>query len=562
MVDSVYVQNETADLAAPPPPGVDLFPATDPEPQVITDDRELIGTLQWRLNTARTGQEFRNAAIEALSLDCFSSIDDFHRLSEYLQQRGTFDINTEHRAWQDVDGETRDVLICRAATTGMFPMGTHYWVRDNALIGARFAFLPGSGERIDELHKTGKEILLSALTMMSSTKQLERFDNIINSRDPWYVQDASNWPYIFMGIEWNLNASQTEWWAQKQDALQILAFYTIEAIEKGVLSPDDLSGKHRAFLAKVTPFLAKTRFFLDPNSGSWEELTALRSSVLAWEVAVLEKIAAVSERPEFAFLSEEFDRHQSTICPALTCLPFRGAAEELARVGARQLAGMFPAESGAASMDDPAYRNADAAEMYMLQLDIPARAAALTGTDKSEWERTLLAQMDSLHAPETGGIRRYLGDSYQRPGYFRNENCNRLRGADFVTRGQILWHGPEAAWSHPAWQLSSWAGRKYRETGNPEYLERQKTFFREGLRMITAEGDVSLDQTAEGQSRVISIPGARIPECVIAEQAEGGEYFYFPSPHVPLNWAVAEAVDAFASMEMSLEADICPKQSS
>ena len=49
------------------------------------------------------------------------------------------------------------MTVVRAATTEMWPMGTHFWVRDTALIGARF--LEGEDPSAVRL---GKALLLSA----------------------------------------------------------------------------------------------------------------------------------------------------------------------------------------------------------------------------------------------------------------------------------------------------------------------------------------------------------------------------------------------------------------
>lgn len=500
---------------------------------VIVSPEELPWVLAERLEASVHGSFCRNLRVEELlSEGALSSVGGLRKLSGFLAESGTFDLNTIETTFEDVDGESRPVLICRAADTIMRPMGDHYWVRDNAIIGARLLFLPETGNAdFNRLREDGREILLSCLTIMSSRTQLERFNNIIRSREFHFTNDRHNWPHIFLNYKLNLNGAVTEQWSHKQDAFQMLAYFTLDALEKGVLSFDDLTDKHKAFLGKVAPFLAKVRFFFNLNSGTWEEGEEVRSSVLAWEVKLLEKIGQLSDDPRFDFLKKGFDEHRDTLCPAFQRQSFKSAMEMLERAGAEKLNSIAPDE------EPFNHRQEDATLIYLLQLNIPDYLREKFGRDAAELERELCAYIGSLHDPNTGGLRRYFNDHYQRCGWFR---------------GSVDRTGPEAAWSHPAWQLSAWAGERFRDTGNAPYFEMQKHFFREALRTITGTGEWSAEEF-DGERRVIPVKPCLIPECIIGERHPDGRIIRFPSPHTPLNWAVAEAISAFVMMEGSLK---------
>jgi hypothetical protein len=239
--------------------------------KLVFTDIELIKNLARRLKPRQRAGEWRNRDVyKQRSLT--ASLPGLSKLQRSLEKAGGFTIQIERKKWRDVDGESRVFTLARAASTDMWPMGTNYWVRDNAIIGARYLF---SKDR--RFKKLGKELLLSALTFMSSKAQLTRCERIIRSKNAAFRRDPGNWPYIFATIKDNLNAAREEGWAHKQDAWQMVVFYVVEAIEAGLLSLRELTTKHRQFIGMVVPFLAKVSFWTCENSGSWEELPAVRT---------------------------------------------------------------------------------------------------------------------------------------------------------------------------------------------------------------------------------------------------------------------------------------------
>jgi hypothetical protein len=104
--------------------------------------------------------------------------------------------------------------------------------------------------------------------------------------------------------------------------------------------------------------------------------------------------------------------------------------------------------------------------------------------------------------------------------------------------------GRKAAWTHFVWQIASWAGRRYEETKRADYARLHERFFIQGLQLVTQHAK-TLDVDQHGKSRVVSVPPWRMPECYIADRLAAKEEVVFPSPHTPLNWAIAEMLFAF-----------------
>lgn len=463
-----------------------------------------------------------------ISTPAFGNEDIVH-LENLLGEQGALQLETQQVLWRDVDGEERNVKVLRAAHTDMWPMGTNWWARDNVLIASR---LLESGQ--DSL---GKELLLSVLTILSSQSQLQRMRE-------------GTWPQIFLTIANNLNAQREEAWAHTQDAWQMTAYITLQALDTGKIQLDDLTEKHKQFLSLVVPFLEKVRYWQVENNGSWEEIGAVRTSVLAWETRLIDLVRRLSQQDEFAFLR--------SVIPV----------DQLLQKGVEVVARQLPFESPGYPKDDPRYREADAALIYLLQLDYPAWLAEYLGNNEAwaqELETKLLAQINRLSDPYTGGIRRYLQDSYQGINFFFPSTAEQLKqlygspSADasghgtFVGRRELVPAGREAAWAHFAWQLSAWAGRRYHETGKQHYAVLQTNYLQRELKLITGRNEVSIDLDATGQARVIDIPAWRIPEAHLAVIGRGEELLTIPSPHTPLNWAVGEAIHAMAMMKKSLE---------
>jgi hypothetical protein len=540
-----------------------------PRSKLQLADRTLIKELERRLRCRQGKGEWRNAGL-AKRRTLVRSLPGLERLQRSLEQGGGFAIQIEKKRWRDTDGERRSFTLARAASTDMWPMGTNYWVRDNAIIGARYLFADDRSYR-----KVGKELLLSALTFMSSKAQLARCEGIIRSSSAAFRRDPGNWPYIFASINDNLNAAQEEKWAHKQDAWQIAVFYILEAIEAGLLSPRDLTKKHRNFVGMVIPFLAKVSFWTCENSGSWEELPAVRTSVRAWEHRLIVKLVKAAGAKEFSFITRGFLKYRRYLSGTLRADSLDAAVSYMERRVMREMVADLPGESPRYRGSDPRYRYADAALIYLLLIEYPSFLATRLGKDP-EWadrlEKKIFATIASLEDTHTGAIRRYKGDSYQRTGYFRHLTIKRLNAiygapsgdasAHFAARNRAVPVGRGAAWTHFVWQLAAWSGRRYLETGSPRYRQIHERYFEQGLGLFTGPGEASIEQDSSGKPRVIRVAPLRMPECYISEKSDAGKILVFPSPHTPLNWAVVEMFNAFEVRRALLSAEHSVKRSS
>lgn len=489
----------------------------------LAADEELQKSLYKKISLGSSaevsGRVFRNTHVAELS-------ESHHEtLFSFLLKSGTFDFNFEKISWKDIDGEESELTINRASKTHMWPMGTNFWVRDNAIIGARLLNLDyHKNSYPKEWKKFGKEVLLSTLTIMSSTAQLRRFETIISGENSHH--DPINWPHIFLTIDDNLNAAKDEPWMHKQDAWQIICYYTLEAIEKGLLDKNDLTEKHKKLLQLICPFLEAIDFTNCPNGGSWEEIDSIRTSVIAWETALLYKVA---QSPHFSHVD----------------------ASRLFDQGVSKLRENIPFESPNYEKTDTRYREADASLIYLLILDVfrffpeNERQATLEST---------LAQIESLVGKS--GIKRYKNDSYQGLSYYTNEVSAKLRQMydspsgdssgieQFEQRYEIVPTGAEAEWTHFVWQLSHALGKLAKVYSDNKLKEKQNYYFHFGLSLITGEKEYTIQEGQSLQMGLSSCQAFQLPECYNSEKY-GEIIFQYPSMHTPLYWSIAECVAAF-----------------
>ncbi len=463
------------------------------------------------------GLPFRNTEIHQQ----LKKSDSLSSLFLLLLEKGTFDFNFESVEWVDTDGEQQTLTINRASMTPMWPMGTNFWVRDNAIIADRLLNLDyDSFPYPIEWRKKGKEILLSTLTIMASVRQIERFETIISGeKNP---SDSIHWPHIFLSIKSNLNAAEDEPWMHKQDAWQMLCCFVLDALSKAQISLEDLSEKQKRVLELAAPFLEKIQFTSSPNGGSWEEVEAIRTSVLTWDTALLEKLT-----------------HSPFATPIAKTLSAQGKAAIL-----KQL----PHECPAYPTNSPLYREADAALIYTLSQDL------IDWKEHTGLLNSLLTTIESLKRPY--GIIRYTQDSYQGLDYYSNRITEKLNemyaspsgdssGVEaFMQRGELVPHGEEAQWTHFVWQLSTAYGKLAHRTDNPAFYQKQKEWFYFGVSLITGTHEVSIFSNTDQKMEVSNAPAFQLPECYNASSSETQKHRY-PSMHTPLYWSVAECLAAF-----------------
>jgi hypothetical protein len=515
-------------------------------------DRELMAEFVRVYPQAKRPTKWQNRQIQSLVKRRGLGADATEHLFSLLERKGTFDVRIERHTWVDSDKHRYVHSVARATMTDMWPMGTHYWVRDNSIIGARFLNSSSARRR-----KVGKELLLSAMNFMSSCAQLKRFERMIRSTSPSFLKDSSHWPYIFAAIKDNLACDKSQGWTHKQDAWQILAWYVLEGLESGSITLQELSAKNCRFLGLIIPFLAKASFWKCENSGSWEEIPAVRSSVRMWDHRLVVRLGELSNRKGFAFLRAEFLRSRKYLPARWRGYDVEKMVSVLDREATKAMLRDLPREAPGYTREDARFRDADAALLYLLELGYPEFLADRAGKSRQwayELEQAIVHQVLSLQDSRSGAISRYANDTYQRSGFFRNLTVLRLTklygapSADassrFAEREYAVPRGRKAAWTHFVWQIASWAAKRYEETGRADYSKLHDRFFVQGLQLVTQHSK-SLDVDKHGRARIISIPAWRMPECYIADKANTGEELVFPSPHTPLNWAIAEMLRAF-----------------
>lgn len=514
-------------------------------------DRLLIDSLKRALPPRNGDLGWFNKSISRQFERAVSDRVKFEQLFALLERKGLFAIKIEHKTCFDRDNERTRITLARAASTDMWPMGTHYWLRDNAIIGARFLRSGNNRQK-----RIGLALLTSGLAFISSSAQLDRFRNVIRAESGKIRQDPLAWPHIFAAVKDNLMTRKLEPWAHKQDAWQILAWYILDCLEDGSISLSELSEKNRMFLGLIIPFLARVSFWRCENSGSWEELPAVRTSVRAWEHRLIVRLGELARKREYSFIRSTYLRERRYMGKRFKGVSLDTAVERLNRLATKAVLRDLPFESPSYDRSDPRYRRGDSALLYLLELDYIPFLAKQAGKDK-KWskvmEATIVKEVLRLRDPVVGGFARYKNDSYQRSGFFREETTARLRAlyggpsgdasSDFVGRHKIVPRGRSAVWTHFVWQLSSWAGRRFLASGDESFRSLHDEFFEQGMKLITASS-ASIDYTAAGRARVIRIAPFRMPECYIAERDQSGNELIFPSPHTPLNWSVAEMLQA------------------
>jgi len=524
--------------------------------QLRACDKQLLEQFSKAFPQLRRRSIWRNKQVERTAAKVVAELKGLESFKRIAVKKGLFEIRFERKRWVDSDGERRPFTLARAASTDMFPMGTHFWLRDNTIIGARLL-------RSRELRqqRRGRDLLLSCLTFISSVAQRKRFEAIIRSRSTTFIHNVDNWPRVFTAVADNLTTQGHEGWSHKQDAWQMLAWYVLRALEDGRISHGDLTTKHRYFLGLVVPFLAKVSFWKSENSGSWEEIAAIRTSVRAWEHRLIVRLSELSSQSRYRYLRTGYSRQRRYLGPRFRKTDLQGAVAILDREASRAMLKDLPFESPMYPRGDARFRRGDAALIYLLDLDYVAFLGLRTGRSQSwiqRMEARLLKEIVALQDDRSGGLYRYRRDSYQRCGYFRALTTAKVTevysapsgdaSKDFLLRDRLVPRGRQAAWTHFVWQLAAWAGGRFLTTKETRYAALNSRFFKQGLALITGvEGSIDLD--AQWQPRIIRVGSWRMPECYIADVSSDGVEMIFPSPHTPLNWAVVEMVNAFRVRE-------------
>jgi hypothetical protein len=496
--------------------------------------------------------------------------EELATIEKRLHNKGTTNVSTVDSYSVEIDGITQPISFVAATeitkdTPNHGEMSSMLYLRDHIQTASVLMELHlNDRENYQSEAAEGKRLLMSALHLMSTPAQLERFQNVIEHGGA----SQEDWPHISLLFD-DLEAEGPNGWRNKQDTFQMLAYLTCDAIERGFIDVGSLSESHKKFLGSVAPLLKSVGFPKYESSGSWEEIAARRTSVMAVETALLDKIVSLSENnEELAFLRGDLD------------------AESVATLrdeGLHEIGRRLPFESPDYPKDSIKYREADAALTYVLMYDIPKLLAdksiptGPSGEAMSEQaiENLVLSELATLIDPVTGGMRRYNGDSYQRVNFHTNEVQQTVADIKHVVkedagdgeidldkkqrlRDLLTPKGREATWTHPLGQLSAWAAKRSitaRRSGQIEVAENYRVlstrFLNQTIATITGNNQYHAVLNAKKQYIIKKVPADRLPECLVTYETPQGTVFTVPSPHTPLNWSSAMLKEAVGLLRVS-----------
>jgi hypothetical protein len=547
-------------------------PPDQPGTRQLSSDTELLQELKAKhTQTIRyvseiTHLRFANKTLAEIAKPSYTS-RELSELEGFLDQKGTLAIPVKSDFSVMVGGMRQNVSVVAATETDANhgDMSSMLYLRDHVQAASVLMELslsdPNNYQREGEM---GKSLLLSALHLMSTPAQLERFKHIIERGEA----SQEDWPHISLLFN-DMEAKEPNGWRNKQDTFQMLAFLACDALERGYLVVSELTQPHKRFLGYVAPLLQAVRYPKYENSGSWEEVAANRTSVMAIETALLHKIMMLTAKnEELGFLLGGLST---------------GDLAAMYDNGLHELGRRLPFESPDYPKDSIKYREADAALAYVLMYGIPKLLAdeeipigpRREIMDEHAIEDLVLQELTSLIDPETGAMRRYDGDSYQRVNFHTSgvqktiANIKRTVKQEAgsgeidldkkqLLRGELTPKGREAAWTHPLGQLSAWAAKRSIQAyknGQSDDTQRYRMlsirFLNHALASVTGENDWHAVLDANNRYTVQKASANRLPECYVTYETPDGKTFIVPSPHTPLNWSSAMLKEAVGLLRIS-----------
>jgi hypothetical protein len=528
-----------------------------------------IKAVQQKSYISRAGLPVRNEEIANIVQQTYTA-EELNNLEQLLESKETLYIPVIGGYSVEIDGTPQPVAIVAATEIDETKpnhgdMSSMLYLRDHIQTASVFMELYlNSPEQYKEEGKQGKLFLMSALHLMSTPMQLKRFSNIIKKG----AASQEDWPHISLLFN-DMEGQKPNGWRNKQDTFQMLAYLTCDALEHGYIQATALSKSHKEFLGSVAPLLKTVGFPAYENSGSWEEVAANRTSVMAVETALLHKIETLTKNnQELSFLRGD-----------LSLKDISSMRDD----GLRELGRRLPFESPDYPKNSIKYREADAALVYVLMYGIPkllADAQVPTGPhlnvmSEPAIEALVLEQLSTLIDSETKGMRRYSGDSYQRVNFHTNQMQAVIRNIKQTVqqeagdgeidldkkqflRDKLMPAGKEAAWTHPLGQLSAWAAKRSIvafKAGLPADAKRYRTistqFLNYMLSTVTGEDSWNAVLDSEKQYVIHRVPAAKLPECYVTYQTPEGDTFVVPSPHTPLNWSTATLKEAVGLLRIA-----------
>lgn len=522
-----------------------------------------------RYPSAVEGTQFSNKQLAAMVKNNYSKTA-LAEIEAFLEARGALHIPTIGGFTALIDSFPQPITIVAATeindtTPNHGEMVSMLYLRDHIQTArALMELYLQDSEQYKKEGKRGLVLLKSALHLLSTPAQLKRFDDVIRRGSEASQED---WPHISLWFD-DIEGNRPNGWRNTQDTFQMLAHLTFDAIDRGFLDVDELAEAHKKFLGSVVPLLESVGFPLYENSGSWEEVSAHRTSVMAIEIALLYKIKTLLEKDNtLDFLADHYDISTTSTSGSVD-RSFSDTLDELLNAGLCEIGRRLPSESAEYNPQSPKFREADAALTYILIYNLPELLAKNTiaiGPENEQMSRftiecLIIEQLASLDDPETGGMFRYKDDSYQRVNFHTNEvrsivnaikhkvnedamRDNRAVDLDHkqVLRGSLTPIGRPAAWTHPLGQLSAWAAERslneHDEVAN-RYRILSAHFLNRALSMVTGDNQWHAVLGTDNQYHVQRVPAFRLPECLITYQRSADETpLIVPSPHTPLNWS-------------------------
>jgi hypothetical protein len=495
------------------------------------------------------------------------------RFEQKLDRKGVFDVPITWRE-MEVDGAMQKIPLVAATeiSENHGDMSSMIYLRDQIQVARSYMELAlQDPTRYAEKGDMGRQLLTSAMHLMSTPHQLDRFDAVIKLGSKAQQKD---WPFISFHFD-DLEATKPNGWRNNQDSFQMLTDAVFDAFNRGFMDVDDLTESHKKFLGSVVPFLESVKFPKHKSSGTWEEYAADRTSVMSVETSMLHKMKKALNGPhagQLAFLQAEYTEHGGE-----GVIPYK--LDTMVRSGLEELGQRWPYESPDYERRDIKYREADAALTYGLMYDIPdlleeyqIPIACLDGLPASAitLEHLLLEQLDSLIDPETGSMKRYVRDSYLRRNFLTHEiqaNVATIKAhvAKLALRhgtepnlemkqhlrDNVVPRGREAAWPHPVAQLSAWAARRQIRAQNlgqsfeaERYHRLSIKYLNQAARSITGTQQYHVVRQEDGSYGVQQVAAFRVPEAMVTYSDKKGDLIV-PSPHTQLNWAAATMGEAF-----------------
>jgi hypothetical protein len=398
-------------------------------------------------------------------------------------------------------------LLARSGTlrfdrlpTGLFPAAAaapavlqggynHVWVRDNIYVALA--------------HETAgrHDVAIGVLQALARfyRRHQARLEDIIRGKvDPSAIMCR---PHVrFDGL--TLAELPTRWAHAQNDALGYFLWLYCEAARRGRLAADG------ALLALFARYFAAIRYWLDEDSGHWEERRKLAASSIGAVVAglgALRRLLAEPMPPACRF-------DGAPVTP--------DSLDALIEPGRRALAAILPAEC--VQSDPLKRRRYDAALLF---LAYPLEVV------EDDMAQRIVGDV-TAHLQGDYGIRRYLGDSYWTADY-KDKLPPAERTADVSEhqerRDALARPGEEAQWCLFDPILSIIAGRRHRRTGEAAERERQAFHLNRALGQLTAA------DCPQGP--------LRCPEAYYLEHGR-----YVPNDHVPLLWTQANLWLALQAM--------------